>query len=66
MGATFLARIIYHKSDNFLPNLLFLLLSMVVVCCVFDTESMKIIKYYLSEMWKNFAFKSNYEKPYCR
>ena len=61
-GATFLAGIIYHKTKNVLPNLLFLLLSMVMVCCVFDTKSTTIIRYYLSEICKNCAFKSNFEK----
>jgi hypothetical protein len=65
-GAIFLAGIIYHKSENFLPNLLLLLLSMVMVYCVVDTKIMKIIKYYLSEIWKNWAFKNNYGKPCCR
>jgi hypothetical protein len=26
---------------------------------------MKIIKYYLSDIWKNWAFKNNYEKSCC-
>jgi hypothetical protein len=56
-GATFLAGIIYHKSGNFLANILFLVLSMVMVCCVFDTKSMKISKHYLSEIWKIWPLK---------
>jgi hypothetical protein len=61
----YISRRNYHKRTKFLPNLLFLFVSMMMVCRTFDTQSMKIIKYYFSEMWKNWSFKNNCEKHFA-
>jgi hypothetical protein len=61
-GRTLLAGIICHKC---LSKFLFLFVNTMVVCCTFDIKCIKIIKYYLSEMWKNLSFKNNQEKHFA-